>query len=178
MTELSKAYGGALYALAMEEKLEEEIRGQLDAVCAILAENPAYVRLIASRSVGKAERIALLDEAFSGRAHAYLLNFMKILCERGAFEQMPGCRDAYVKEYNERHGIVPATAVTASPLTREQRERLVAALEKRSGKSVELTERVDASLVGGMRVEMEGIRYDNTVASKLGQLRRALLAKS
>lgn len=178
MTEFGKAYGGALYALALEEKLEDELRAQLDAVCALLAENPDYVRLIGSRAVVKAERIALLDKAFSGRVHAYLLNFMKILCERGAFEQLPQCRDAYVKEYNEHHGIVPATAVTASPLTAEQRARLIVALEKKSGKTVVLTERVDASLVGGMRVEMEGHRYDNTVASKLSQLRRALLARS
>lgn len=178
MTELSKAYGGALYALALEEKLEDELRAQLDAVCGILTENPDYVRLIASRAVVRAERTALLDEAFAGRVHPYLLNFMKILCERGAFEQLPQCRDAYINEYNEKHGIVPATAVTASPLTSEQRARLIAALEKKSGKTVVLTERIDASLVGGMRVEMEGHRYDNTVASKLNQLRRTLLAKS
>lgn len=178
MTELSKAYGGALYALALEEGLEDEIRAQLDAVCAILVGNPDYVRLIASRAVAKAERVALLDEAFAQHVHAYLLNFMKILCERGAFEQLPLCRDAYVKEYNERHGIVPATAVTATPLTAGQRTRLIAALEKKSGKTVVLSERVDASLVGGMRVEMEGRRYDNTVTAKLNQLRRALLAKS
>ena len=63
-----------------------------------------------------------------------------------------------------------------TPLTAEQEKRLTAALEKKTGKTIVLTSRVDPSLVGGMRVEMDGKRYDNTVASKMEHLRRALLS--
>lgn len=176
MTDLDKTYGGALYQLALEENLEDELLGQLGAVCALMRETPEYLRLIGSRALPKAERLSLLDEAFSGKVHPYLLNFMKILCERDAFGRIEGCRDAFVTDYNERHGVIPAKVVSATPLTAEQEKRLTAALEKKTGKTIVLTSRVDPSLVGGMRVEMDGKRYDNTVASKMEHLRRALLS--
>ena len=178
MTELEKTYGDALYQLALEESLEQELLEQMNGVCALLRESPEYLRLIGSRALAKAERLALLDEAFGGKVHPYLLNFMKILCERGAFERIVGCRDAFVIAYNERHGIVPARVVSATPLSAQQEKRLIEALEKKTGKTILLEKRVDASLVGGMRVEMDGKRYDNTVASKMEHLRRALLAQS
>ena len=178
MTELEKTYGDALYQLALEESLEQELLEPMNGVCALLRENPEYLRLIGSRALAKAERLALLDEAFGGKVHPYLLNFMKILCERGAFERIGGCRDAFVIAYNERHGIVPSCVVSATPLNAQQEKRLIEALEKKTGKTILLDKRVGASLVGGMRVEMDGKRYDNTVASKMEHLRRALLAQS
>ena len=178
MTEFAKAYGGALYALAQEEKLEDAILEQLTAVCALLRENPDYVRLLESRNVPKSERVSLLDAAFGGQVDAYLLSFMKILCERGAFGQLDACAKGYAAEYDEAHGILPATAVTASPLGEEQKARLVKALERRTGKTIRLTTRVDETLIGGMRVEMQGMTLDNTVSSRMDRLRRALLSQS
>ena len=178
MNDLAKVYGGALYALAQEEHLEDAILEEMDTICAALKENPDYLRLIDSRNVAKEERLAMLDVAFLGRVHAYLLNFMKILCERNAFAEFIMCRDAYVMEYNAQHGIIEASAVSAVPMTQEQVNRLMEALEQKSGKKVKLTVRVDAALGSGLRVEMEGCRYDNSVASRMDQLRRVLTAHS
>ena len=178
MTEFAKTYGGALYALAQEEKLEDALRGQLLEISAILREYPDYVRLLESRNVVKSERVALLDAAFGGQVEPYLLNFMKILCERGAFGQLAVCAEAFDAQYDEAHGIVPATAVCAKPLSEEQQSRLIEALERRTGKTIRLSVQVDPSLVGGMRVEMKGQRLDNTVATRMDRLKRALLAQS
>lgn len=178
MTELGRAYGGALYALAEEEQLENELLAQLDEVCKLLADNPDYVRLIKDQAIAKMERLSLLDGAFSGRLHPYLLNFMKLLCERGAFGEMPACRAEYVSCYNDKHGIVPAKVTSAEPLSETQIARLKEALERRSSKKVTLDIHIDAALGGGLRVEMAGKCYDNTLESRMDHLRRALAARS
>ena len=156
MTELGRAYGSALYALAEDEKQEDAFLSQLGEVCKLLADNPDYVRLIKDKAIAKTERLALLDGAFSGQIHPYLLNFMKLLCERGAFGAMAACQAEYISCYNEKHGIVPAKVFSAEALSDEQLARLKAALERTSGKHVTLDVHVDAALVGGMRVEMAG----------------------
>lgn len=53
MTELGRAYGGALYALAEDEQLENELLAQMDAVCKLLVDNPDYVRLIKDKAIAK-----------------------------------------------------------------------------------------------------------------------------
>ena len=82
------------------------------------------------------------------------------------------------QEYNEKHGIVPAKVFSAEALSDEQLARLKAALERTSGKHVTLDVHVDAALVGGMRVEMAGKSYDNTLESRMDHLRRVLAARS
>lgn len=178
MTEFAKVYGGALYELAAEEGLEDALQKQLGEVSSILRDNPDYARLIDSRNIPKAERVGLLDAAFGENAHPYLLNFMKILCERGAFSQLGVCAKAYDTQYDEAHGIVPATALSAKPLTQDQQKRLIEALERRTGKRIRLKTQVDPSLVGGLRVTMQGQRLDNTLASRMERLRRALLTQT
>ena len=61
MTELGRAYGSALYALAEDEKQEDAFLSQLGEVCKLLADNPDYVRLIKDKAIAKTERLALLD---------------------------------------------------------------------------------------------------------------------
>ena len=111
MTAAGAEYGGALYELAAEEGLEEVILEQLTEVRRLLAENPDYEKLLAMPSVPKAERCAALDEAFGGQAEPYLVNFLKLLCEKGAIRTLPDCLKEYRARYNEAHGIVPKTIV-------------------------------------------------------------------
>ena len=98
--------------------------------------------------------------------------------ERGAFGEMAACQAEYISCYNEKHGIVPAKVFSAEALSDEQLARLKAALERTSGKRVTLDVHVDAALVGGMRVEMAGKSYDNTLESRMDHLRRVLAARS
>ena len=178
MTELGRAYGGALYALAEDEQLENELLAQMDAVCKLLVDNPDYVRLIKDKAIAKNERLSLLDHAFSAQVHPYLLNFMKLLCERSAFGEMPACQAEYMSCYNNKHGIIPAKVISAEPLSETQLARLKEALERKSGKHVKLDLQIDTALGGGLRVEMAGKCYDNTLESRMDHLRRALAARS
>lgn len=130
MTETARMYGGSLYDLAAEEGLDERILGELDGVTALLNGDAEYLHLLSIPSIPKKERCALLDEAFRGQVHLYVLNFMKLLCEKGALRELPGCARAYRLRYNEAHGILEATAVSAVPLTAEQTGRLHEKLEK------------------------------------------------
>ena len=139
MTETARMYGGSLYDLAAEEGLDERILGELDGVTALLNGDAEYLHLLSIPSIPKKERCALLDEAFRGQVHLYVLNFMKLLCEKGALRELPGCARAYRLRYNEAHGILEATAVSAVPLTAEQTGRLHEKLEKLTGKTVSYT---------------------------------------
>ncbi len=141
MTETARMYGGSLYDLAAEEGLDERILGELDGVTALLNGDAEYLHLLSIPSIPKKERCALLDEAFRGQVHLYVLNFMKLLCEKGALRELPGCARAYRLRYNEAHGILEATAVSAVPLTAEQTRRLHEKLEKVTGRHIDLKTR-------------------------------------
>ena len=176
MTETAKMYGGSLYDLAAEEGLEPRILGELDEVQQLLKQNPDYLRLLSTPSIPKKERCGLLDEALRDRVHLYVLNFLKILCEKGSLRELSGCARAYRIRYNQAHGILEATAISAVPLTEQQRAALHAKLESLTGKTIDLKTKVDAKVLGGIRLDIEGTELDGTVQNRLASLRRDIAA--
>ena len=176
MTEIARMYGGSLYDLAAEEGLETRILDELDAVTALIRNDPEYLRLLSTPSIPKKERCALLDEAFRGQVHLYVLNFLKILCEHGTLRELSGCARAYRVRYNAAHGILEATATAAIALTAEQTEQLRQKLEKVTGKKIDLATKVDPAVLGGIRLDIEGTELDGTVQNRLATLRRNIAA--
>ena len=176
MTETAKMYGGSLYDLAAEEGLEPRILGELDEVQQLLKQNPDYLRLLSTPSIPKKERCGLLDEALRGQVHLYVLNFLKILCEKGTLRELPGCARAYRVRYNQAHGILEAAATTAVAMTEQQVAALHAKLESLTGKTIDLKTKVDAKVLGGIRLDIEGTELDGTVQNRLASLRRDIAA--
>ena len=174
-TDVAKVYGGALYDLAAEEGLEDELLTQQQTLVQVLAAEPQWLRLLAIPSIPKPERTALLDEALAG-VHPYLVNFSKILCERESIGELPACFKEYRRRYNKAHGILTAVATAAVPMTEEQKARLTEKLAAVTGKTIHLETRVDESCLGGVRLDGEGVRLDGTLKSRLDTLRQTLAA--
>lgn len=174
MTRTAKTYGGALYDLAQEEHLEDAILADLAGVRAVLDENPDYLRLLCTPSVPKEERRGLLDEAWRGNVHPYVLNFMKLLCDNGTLRELPGCAREYRRRHHADHGIMEVCAVTAVPMKPELQEKLRARIESLTGKTVELTSRVEERILGGVRLELPDRQLDGTVAYHLEEIQRIL----
>ena len=60
---------------------------------------------------------------------------------------------------------------SAVALTPAVREKLVASLQARTGKTIRLTEKTDPSVLGGLRLDLDGTRLDGTVQRRLELLR-------
>ena len=162
--------------LAAEEGLETRILGELEEVNALFKANPDYLHLLSIPSIPKKERCGLLDEALRGQVHLYVLNFLKILGEKGTLRELGGCTRAYRIRYNEAHGILEATATSAIALTKEQTAALHQKLEALTGKTIDLQTKVDPAVLGGIRLDIDGTELDGTVQNRLAALRRNIAA--
>lgn len=174
MTQIGNTYAQGLYALAKDEGLSEMILQQITALQSAFAEEPAFCRLLATPNLSKEERLSVLDESFREKVHPYVLNFLKILTDRGYIAHFSDCCVAYRNQYNEDNGILPVHAVTAVPLTDLQHTKLTEKLSDLTGKTVELTNKVDPECLGGVRLDYDGKRVDGTVKNRLDDLAKAL----
>lgn len=172
MNEIVKEYGGGLYELALEEGLEEVLLEQTRVLRGIL--EPEYLRLLTTPGIPKAERVELAAQALDGRVHPYLANFVRLMVERGAAREIPGCFEEYEQRYFRGHGIIRAAAESAVPLTDAQREKLTARLEARTGKKIELNCTVNPALLGGIRLSFDNRLLDDTAREKLKTIANSL----
>lgn len=174
MTEVGNVYGESLYTLAREENHSEQIGGELAALRDGFRQAPEFIRLLSSPSLTKAERCQILDDSFRGKVHPYVLNFLKILTEKGYMRHFGDCCKAYTAHFDQDNGIVRVTAVTAVALTDSQSARLTEKLSRSTGKQVILHNRVEPGVLGGVRLDYDGQRLDDTVSHHLDAVRELL----
>ena len=174
MTQIGINYAHALYDLAAEENLTGAILEQLQALDAGFSAEPSFLRLLSAPNVPKQERCDVVDRSFRNNVHPYVLNFLKLLTERGYARYFSDCCKAYEAQYNLDNGILPVCAVTAVPLQPNQSARLTEKLQTITGKTVKLHNRVDPACLGGVRLTYDGKQVDGTVRRRLEDIRGLL----
>ena len=174
MTEIAKVYGEALYELARDENLSRQILDEIGVLNESFHQEPGFLPLLNSPCVPKEERCQIIDSSFRGMLHPYVVNFLKILTERGYIRHFDNCCTAYRQRYNTDNGILPVVAITAGPLSDDLRQRLTARLAQITGKTISLECRVDPSVLGGVRLDFVGKQVDGTVRRRLEDIRGIL----
>ena len=174
MTQIGSVYGEALYELALSENLTEEVKQQLAALDESFQTEPDFLRLLCSPNLSKQERCQILDDSFRGKVHSYLLNFLKILTEKGYIKQFSSCCEMFASLYNRDHNILSVTAVTAVALNSRQSEALTQKLNRITGKTILLRNQVNPACLGGVRLDYDGQRLDGTVKNRLDNIRGLL----
>jgi len=174
MTSVGSIYGEALYSLAHEEDMELPLLEQLMLLDDCFSSEPLFLRMLSAPDISKAERCQILDDSFRGKVAPYVLNFLKLLTEKGYINHFSYCVTAYRDAYYAQNGILPVTAVTAIDMSDDQKKRLEEKLHSITGKSIRLTNKVDASVLGGVRLDFDGKRIDDTVSHRLDEVRSML----
>ena len=157
MTQVGSVYGEALYELACGENQQDEILEQLKALNESFRLSPEFIKLLGSHAISKQERCKVLDDSFRGKINQYVLNFLKILTEKGYM-----------------HHILSVKAVTAVPLSEKQAQALTQKLTRTTGKTIVLTNRVDPTCLGGVRLDYDGQRLDDTISHRMDSVRELL----
>jgi len=157
----------------------DEALGELDLLVKdVLDKQPAFAAVLASPRIDPQDKAAMLERVFAGKMKPILLNFLKVLARRRRLDLLRQIARAAAALRSEALGRVPAILTTAAPVdaatAREVRDRLSAALAK----DVQLTTRVDASLIGGLVVRVGDQVYDGSVLSRLNRLRQTALTSA
>ena len=174
MTEVATTYGQAMYDLARDEGKSRQILAELSVLDQSLSAEPEFIQLLSSPNIPKEERVQILDNSFQGKLDPYVLNFLKVLTEKGYMRHFSGCCQFYRQCYNKDNGIMPVIAYTAVPLSDELRRKLTAKLSTVTGKTIELDCRIDPETLGGVRLDFDGKQVDGTVRRRLEDIRGLL----
>lgn len=167
MTQVGINYAGGLYALALEEGLTAQLLQELDTLEQSFAAEPDFLRLLAAPNIDKQERCQTVDAVFRCKVHPYMLNFLKLLTEKGYARYFGDCCQAYRQLYDRDNGILRVSAVTAVPLTPAQSDKMTQKLSGITGKTVVLTNTVEPVCLGGVKLRYDGVQVDDTIRNRL-----------
>ncbi len=164
-------YARSLAEVAVEAGIAENIGADFAQLDKILKESPELTALLKNPIVSPRNKTDVLG-ALGARAgwHKYFRDFLRVLAENHRLPYLHELYPLFLDELDRLRGIVTAKAWTAQPLSMTSESDLAAALRNLSGKSVKIVSQLDPSLIGGVRVEMEGTVYDGSVRRQLERL--------
>lgn len=174
MTEISKEYAEALFALACETGEENETAAALEMVAAQFNQYPEYMELLSSPGISLRERMEVISRTLSGTVPEYVASWMQLLCEKGRISLFSRCLEDYRVLLNTRNACSNAKVTSAVPLTQEEMAALKQKLEKISGNTVLLSCTTDPALLGGAVVEMDGKIIDGSLRHRLHEVKEVM----
>lgn len=174
MTQTSKEYAEALFELALQDNCTEEVSAALDDVREVMAADPAFMDLLKSPAVPREIRVSTLEQCFRGRVPEIVLAILRMLCVKGHMSQLDKMTAEYARLNQEHQGVAVAHVISAVALQEAERERLRLGLEASFGKKIALQCSLDRTLLGGIRVEIEGKVIDGSIRNKLQQIKEVM----
>ena len=173
---VSKTYGEALFAIAMEENKGSLYLEEVEGIRTILKENPDFDKMMLHPAIPKQEKLSLVEQAFAGRVSDEITGFMKLVVQKERYDRLQEIFQYFIDRIKEVQKIGIAHVTTAIELSDRQKEQVRSRLlETTDFRSMEMHYQVDPRIIGGMIVRIGDRVVDSSIRSKLDDLTRQLL---
>ncbi len=170
---IARRYAQALLegAAASRDAVDLDIANLREA----MDDSPELVRFFGSPVISRDKKRAVVDGLFSNRLSAVTVRMLHLLVDKRREGEVMEMAIAYQDLRDEEEGIVQVAVRSAREPSSDDRKAISAALEEQLAKRVRLDVSVDASLIGGIVVQVGDTVYDGSVSNRLASLRERML---
>ncbi len=176
MGELSvdMTYATALFEAAGDEGIQEQIREETQGLLDLFQNEPDFYRFFCMPGIPADEKKEVLTNVLEGKISREVLNFLFVLVDKGRVRHFERMVRAYAKLMDEAGGLSAGEVYSAVPLSDDRISKLEEQTGKLIGGRVRLENRIDKSLIGGVKVQVAGKIFDATLKSRLEDMRRRM----
>ena len=172
---VSKTYGDALFAVALEENRMDEFFESAKEVAEILRTNEDFGRLMNHPKIIKEDKVRIVEETFGTSVPKEMIGLMTLMITKGRAGDMLPVFDYFADLVREEKKIGKAEVTAAVELRADQKEKVEKKLlETTKYETFEMCYHVDESLIGGMVIRIGDRVVDSSIKTKLYDLSRDL----
>lgn len=171
---IASRYSKSLIDLAVEKNQLEDIKADMELFSKVCKENRDFVLMLNNPILESLKKAAIIKKVFKGKVQEMTSLFFDIVSKKHRESVLPEMAKVFRQLYNEHKGIITAEVSTTFKLDENLRSEVTKIVKEISGKEVELNEKVDKALIGGFLIRVGDKQIDETIQSKLNDLRREL----
>ena len=171
MEELAQVYTRSLFEVAREHGKLDVLREQLGQFAEALEGNRELAVFFFSPYFSTKEKQQGLERMLDG-ADERLVNFLKLLIENHRMPVIFRIRREYERLWEQENRLLPVVLTSAVELDERTTTDLASRIGERTGRTVELTTRVEPDILGGIVVRVGNSILDASIRNRLEQLRR------
>jgi F-type H+-transporting ATPase subunit delta len=175
---VAQRYANALLTLANEQGKAHTVASDMQLMATTAHEN-RELRLVFKNPIIKSpDKIAILRRLFAVHFDSLTISFLDLVVSKRRDVYVMEIADAFLKLYKTQEGILEAKVTTAVALDDHLREHILSYLRQETGKTIELSEQIDPSIIGGYLLQIQDRQIDETISSKLDTLKLKLIDQS
>lgn len=173
--QVETTYGNALFELAIEEGKIDDWYVEVLELTSILKKNKDLIELLNHPQVDKLENEKIIKNIFEGKISNEILGLIVMIMDKGHISKIVGVFRYFIKLVKEHKNIGVAKVTSATVLTEAQKSKIENRLiETTSYSRMEVTYKVDESLIGGLVIRIGDRVVDSSIKTKLETLSKTL----
>lgn len=172
--EVAKKYARALLLSVKEKNLLASTAEQFVALKPVIEKDENFLNYLTAPHIPEEQHIGMIRKVFTGRIEPLYVEFLLVLLDKHRINFLPEIITEFDRLVKAEQGILLATAITAVPITGDERVKLIAKLAAKSKMKIELEEKVDRAIIGGMIVILHNEIIDGSIRHKLQTARETL----
>ena len=167
-------YGQALFEAAKDVNKTDLILEEGQEMVQLICDQPDLLEFISTPVVAPVKKKDAVGKIFDGRVSPELVNLLYVLIDKGRARHFERIIRRYKELLDESHGFSRGTIFSVEPLTEEQLHSFEEKTGKLLKKQVRLDNKLDAQLIGGVKVFIKGKVIDASMKSRLVSLSESL----
>jgi F-type H+-transporting ATPase subunit delta len=171
MEEVAEVYARALFEVAIEREVLDDVHEQLGQFVAALNESRDLTQFFFSPYFSSEEKKAALGRAIEGADPAFF-NFLEALIERHRMPVIFRVRDRFEQMWEDARKLLPVEVTSAIELDDATIQNIGERVGEQTGRKVELSSRVDPEILGGIVLRVGNFILDASIVNRLEQLRK------
>lgn len=174
-TKSASRYAKALLELAIEQNKVDLVLKDMEFFVDSGNDNYSLLVFLKSPVIQAEKKLSVLNELFS---HFDLLSksFIQLITKNGREAILAEIASSFIYLVKEYKGIVSVVLISATELTKTSKEKILSKI-KVSG-TIELTEEIDPTLIGGFIIRIGDVQVDASVNSQLKKLKIDLITNN
>lgn len=169
---VASRYVKSLLDLAVEQGALEDVHRDMQLFAKVCDENRAFALMLKSPVIRHDKKKDILGKLFQGKVNKLTMAILNIITSKNREPILPAIAKEFHNAYNVYKNIGKASITSAVPLDEKLRKEILQITQKLSErKEVELTEKVDPSLIGGFVLNVGDKQIDASIKNKIRSLK-------
>jgi len=171
ITKASNRYAQALFEIAIENNIMEEVMADLKLVSDMIQNEIELVDLIKNPTINKTTKKTIFEKIFGNKTNRTTINFLSMVIGKNREIYLLDIINKYHHLYNQYNNIVIAHIISAEPIAESLKNKIKEKIN--TGGTVHIEEKIDKSLLGGFIIKTGDLQYDASIRKKINNAKRA-----
>jgi len=173
MSEVTVAirYAKALIDLATEQKALDAVHGDMELFVHTIKANPQLNAVLANPIIYHDKKVKILDGIFGDKVSKVTISFFNLMVNKSRAEIIYPAALEFINQFDVVNNITTAMVVSATELSEENKQTIIAEIKAETKGTVKLITRVDPDLIGGFVLTVGDRQIDTSISNSLARLK-------